>query len=211
MVIFAMVISILFSSFKAFILSSEAVKNEIEQSESLRTVYRRISMDLEALFVLQPPRYKKPEFDSDPDPYRFVGDKETIGNTVASSIMFASKAHVKFGADPRNGVSRITYFLRENKNNSLDLFRADTLLPFSGISTSCSEHVVCKNVSEFQAEFTDYDGNTRDYWNSDTDEFQYAFPASIDLKITLDSGEKKRQFTVSITLPVERNLLDSNF
>ncbi len=59
--IFAVVIATLFSSFKAFIVSSEGVKANVLQIETITNVYKRISLDFESIFVLQKPRYKKHE------------------------------------------------------------------------------------------------------------------------------------------------------
>ena len=206
--IFSIIIFTLFSSFKAFIVSSETVKKEVAHSEKIRTVFKRISMDLESIFVLQPPRYKKPEFDSDPDPYRFTGKEVTVGQQVVSSMAFTSGAHAKFGADQRDGVARIAYYLKENKKNNYDLYRADSLPPFPEDIESCSDPVLCKDISGFEVIYKDVNGDEYRYWDSDAEEFNYTFPASIDFKITIGSGERQQAFIISIGLVTGREPID---
>ena len=198
--IFSIIISALFSSFKAFILSSESIEKDVMYSEKIKNVLKRIHMDLESLVVLQTPRYKKPEFNSEPDPYRFVGEEVNMGQDIFSNLEFASLAHAKFGMDQRAGASRIAYYLNENKNNTYDLYRADSLPPFPEELESCYDPLLCKNISGFEIVYIDYKGDEYRYWDSDDQEFKYTFPARIDLKIILDSGEGQKVFETSMDL-----------
>ena len=198
--IFSIIILTLLSSFKAFIISSEGIKEDVSYNEKIRDLLKRIHMDIESLVVLQPPRYKKPEFNSDPDPYRFIGEKVILGQNIFSSMIFTSLAHAKLGPDQRTGVARIAYYLKENENNTYDLFRADSLPPFPEELESCSDPILCKDISKFEVVYTDLKGNEHGYWDSDTEEFQYTFPVSIVLKIALGSGEKQQMFETSMGL-----------
>ncbi len=198
--IFSIVMTTLFSSFKAFIISSEYVKSDVAHGEKIRNVLKRINMDFGALVVLQAPRYKKPEFNSEPDPYSFIGKEETIGQNVVSSVVFTSLAHVILGADQRAGVARITYYLKENQNNTYNLYRADSLFPFPEEEESCTNPVLCRDISGFELVYTDFNGDEHRYWNSDDQEFKYTFPTSIDLKITLGSGENRQVFETAISM-----------
>lgn len=92
--IFSLIMTVLFSSFKAFVLSSEAVKESVAQNEDIRTVFGRIRMDLEAVYIQQIPRYKKPKFNSEPDPYRFAGKED--------GFSFASFAHAGIRKSEKN-------------------------------------------------------------------------------------------------------------
>jgi general secretion pathway protein J len=200
LMIFAVIISALFSTFNAFIISSETIKDEVLHSEKIRNVFKRIRLDLESVFVLQKPRYKKPEFNSDPDPYRFVGEEVAIGQDVVSSIVFPSFAHVKFGEDQRTGVARIAYYVKKNQNNSYDLYRADVLSPFPEDIESCSDPVLCQNIFRFEVLYKDVNGDAHKSWDSDAQEFGHTFPASVDLKITFGDGEKKQVSLISVGL-----------
>ncbi|WP_457551869.1 PulJ/GspJ family protein [Desulfobacula sp.] len=198
--IFSIIISTLFFSFKAFIISSERVKQDLTNSEKIKTVLKRINRDLESLFVVQAPRYKKPEFNSDPDPYRLIGEEVTVGQDIFSSIVFTSLAHTLLGLDQRTGVARIAYYLKGGGNDTYDLYRADSLLPFPEELESCYDPILCKGISKFEIVYTDSKGNNYRYWNSDDKEFKYTFPASIDLKIALGSGEKRQVYETTICI-----------
>jgi len=54
--IFAVVIATLFSSFKAFIISSEGVKKDVLEIAAITNLYKRVSLDFESIFVLQKQR-----------------------------------------------------------------------------------------------------------------------------------------------------------
>ena len=197
--IFALIMTVLFSSFKAFVLSSEAVKESVTRNEAIRTVFNRIRLDLEAIYIQQPPRYKKPEFNSKPDPYRFVGKEETFS--------FASFAHAGIRKGEKKAVSRISYYIKKNEDHTFNLYRSDILPPFPEDKTSfCTDPLLCREITGFEAGFIDSKGERHKYWDSETEEFNYSFPARLDLKIIFGSGEKKEVIEASIKLPVERGL-----
>lgn len=206
--IFFIVISTLFSSFNAFIISSEKVKQAVAHSEKIRTVFKRISLDLESIYVLQPPRYRKPEFNSDPDPYRFEGEEVTLGQGVVSQMRFPSYAHTGFGSDQRTGVARIVYYVKENKDKQYDLYRADSLAPFPEEQESCSDPVLCTDISGFEVVYRDREGEAYKSWNSEDEAVDYTFPASIDFKITFGTGEANQVFEVSIALVSGRDPIE---
>jgi len=198
--IFSVVISTLFSSFRAFIISSENVKEVVAHSEKIQNLFKRISLDLDSIFVLQPPRYKKPQFNSDPDLYRFVGNEVTLGQQTVSTLVFPSFAHAKFGGDQRAGVARIVYYLKENKDNGYDLYRADALPPFPEELESCFDPVLIKDISGFEVIYKDFNGDEYKYWDSEDEEFNYTFPVSIHLKVAFGSGEMQQVLETSIHL-----------
>ncbi len=205
--IFAIVIATLFSSFKAFIISSEGVKEDLLRTEKIATVYKRISLDLESIFVLQEPMYSKPEFDSEPDPYGLLGRKETMGQKIISSLEFSSLAHTKTGSDKRSGVARIAYYVRENKNNGLDLCRKDVLSPFQDETSetrSCTDPVLCQNISGFEIIYKDFNNDEYKYWDSESQEFKYSFPSTIDFKIVFKTDEQQQKYFMSFDIIPQR-------
>ncbi|OGR26121.1 MAG: hypothetical protein A2277_08225 [Desulfobacterales bacterium RIFOXYA12_FULL_46_15] len=194
--IFSLVMSVLFSSFRAFMLSSEAVKESVTRNELIRTAFNRIRLDLEAIYIQQPPRYKKPEFNSEPDPYRFVGKED--------GFFFSSFAHAGFRRGEEKAISRISYFLKENLDHTFDLTRSDILPPFREDRPPCATPLLFREITGFEAGFVDNKGESHKYWDSETEEFNYSFPAGIHLKINFGSGGKKQVIEASIKIPVER-------
>ncbi|MCP4673515.1 MAG: prepilin-type N-terminal cleavage/methylation domain-containing protein [Desulfobacula sp.] len=207
-VIFAIVIAMLFSTFQAFMISSREVKEDVLQIETITNLQKRITLDLESLFILQTPRYKKPGFDSKPDAFGLFGRQETIGQKVVASLTFSSVAHVKLGPDPRSGVARISYYVRENKNNGLDLCRADSLPPFPENIQSCTDPVLCRNISGFEVIYKDENFDEYKYWDSDSKEFKYTFPLSVNLKIISGSKEHTQVSVISIDIVQKREPIE---
>ncbi|WP_161626799.1 PulJ/GspJ family protein [Desulfospira joergensenii] len=198
--IFFVIISALFSSFKAFVTTSDEVRANLTYNEKVRNVLRRIHWDLRSLFVLQEPRYQKPGFDSDPDPFRFLGKEERVGELTVSSLVFASLAHAGVGSDLRSGAARIGYYVKENKDRGYDLFRADALYPFPGQVESCRDPLLCRGISGFEVLYIDAEGDEHRDWDSDTKEFDYAFPSDIRLKIIFASDRGDQVFQTLIHL-----------
>jgi general secretion pathway protein J len=198
--IFALIMTVLFSSFKAFVVSSEAVRESVTQNEAVQAVFRRIRLDLEGVYVQQPPQYKKPEFDSEPDPYRFAGQEDRFS--------FSSLAHAGFQKNEKLSITRITYYMKENTDHTFDLYRSHILPPFPEDEDSCNDPLVCRGILGFEAGFADDTGERHKTWDSDSEVFDYAFPACVDLKITFVSGEKKQVVEASFKVPVERRLFE---
>lgn len=206
--IFAVVISALFSSFKAFVTTSDKVRSDVAFNENVRDVLKRIRSDLGAVFILQEPRYRKPAFDSDPDPFRFLGKEETVGDLQASTLRFASLAHAGLGSDNRPGVARVGYYVKPGRNGSYDLFRADALYPFPEELESCRDPLLCRNISGFEVLYTDAEGEEHRTWDSDAKEFDYSFPSGIHLKISLVSDRGNQVFDTFIGLASGRQPIE---
>lgn len=197
---FSVVISALFSSFRAFVITSDKVRVGLVSNEKIRDVLARIQSDLGSLFFVSEPRYQKPGFDSDPDPFRFLGQEETVGDLTTSALSFASLAHAGLGGDFRPGVARIEYYVRQNRNQGYDLFRADSLYPFPREIKSCKDPLLCRNISGFEVLYTDAGGEEHRLWDSDSGEFDHTFPSRIHFKLTLASDQGDQVFDAFISL-----------
>lgn len=209
MVIFSIVITTLFSSFKAFMISSESVQSNIHHSDIIGALSKRIQQDLEAVFILQPPRYREPAFDSDPDPFRFVGSTETIGQTSVSSFQFASFAHAETGKDTRKGVAQIAYYIRENKDHQLDLHRADRLPPFPEDASeirSCTDPVICRDIRQFEVVYIDQEDEEYPDWDSESEAFEFRFPDTLEIKIAIKDRDIPITHTLSFNLIPDRKI-----
>lgn len=206
LVILASIMVLLYSSFNAFLISSQRIKEAVLDQEKISVVSRRITQDMEAIFITQPPRYRVPEFDSDPDPYQMIGVQETMNQTTISSIIFTSLAHVDIKTDPRAGVARISYYLKPNDKNSFDLYRSDTLWPYPETAQSCHDFVLCTAVSGFEIIYIDTDGEEHTSWDSDSEDINFSYPKSIEFKLMTGSGDNLRSFAVIIDLLTGRSI-----
>ncbi len=208
LLIFSMTVIGLFYSFKTFVISSETIKEQIIHQEKLTDAIKRINIDMESIFILQPPRYKPPELNSDPDMHRFIGFEPNSGQSIIQLMAFSSFAHAKFGADQWNGICKITYYLKLNEKKLYDLYRSDTIPPFLNEIGYCSDPVMIHDILKINIIYKNGEGTEYNYWDSDTEEFDYMFPSSIDLLITYLSGETKQFFSISNGLTTERKRID---
>ena len=76
----------------------------------------RIVMDLTSIYVELPPLYKQPETISEPDPYRFVAEKVTVGTNYYPKIRFTSMAHLPMTGSAGAGIAEIVYYVMENED-----------------------------------------------------------------------------------------------
>ncbi len=198
--IFSIIMLTLFSSFRFFVTSASIIKKEVQQIEKTTLCFKQITTDLQMIFITQPPRYSKPVFDSEPDPYRFEGEE--------SEFSFASLCHVDYNNDLIEGVVRIVYYLRAGKNqNTFDLCRKQMLQPYSNIEKSCIDPVVTANVLSVEVSYLDHNGETHNSWNSDSSEVEYRFPVAINIMIEFfnnSQADTGRKVETSIFLPVSR-------
>lgn len=206
--IFGGLMTTLFTSFQSFISSSTAVNNGLTQDERIRTLLGHLERDLGALYITRPPRYKKPDSISDPDPFRFNGTQESIGGTLVSRLGFASLNHLSLGKEEIPGVARIVYHTRSNDDKGIDLCRFDTLRPFDESQERSCDPVLVRNISEFDLSYVDEKGDEHSSWDSESDTVKYTFPVSVKFKITLNTGDAPRIVETQIALPVSREALD---
>lgn len=206
--IFSIVILTLFSSFDTFIISSTDIKAKLEKSDKIQTLFKRVSLDLEALYISQPPFYKKPSFNSESDLFRLVGNQENIGQIMASFIVFASSAHAITSADNKKGIARISYYLKENKNNLYDLYRSDSLFIENKEIRSCFDLILCKDISGFKIVYKNEQNEEFEYWDSETKEFGYTFPSSIEINISFGKKEKRQVFGTLFPIVTKRDEIE---
>ncbi len=198
--IFSMIMLTLFSSLRLFVDSASIIKKEVLQIEKTTLSFKQIRKDLQMIFITQPPRYSKPDFDSEPDPYRFEGEM--------SELSFASLCYVEYSNDFFEGVVRIVYYLRPlEKHNLFDLCRKQLLHPYGNIEKSCIDPVVVTNVSNVKLSYIDHNGDDHDSWDSESSEVEYRFPTAINFNIEFDNNSQAditRKIETSVFLPVNR-------
>ncbi|MBI9092436.1 MAG: type II secretion system protein [Desulfobacterium sp.] len=206
--IFGGLMTTLFTSFQSFIFSSTAVNQGLIQDERIRTLLGHLERDLGTLYITRPPRYKKPESISDPDPFSFQGTQESIDGTLVSRLGFASLSHLSLGKKEIPGVARIVYYARSNDDNKIDLCRADTLRPYDAPKERSCDPVLVRNISGFDLTYVDGEGDEHSDWDSESDTVKYTVPVSVKFKITLNTDDAPRIVETQIALPVSREAMD---
>jgi len=203
-VIFGVLMTTLFSSFNAFIHSTSAVKDQINSISRNRNASQRILKDLAALYIVHPPRYEKPGFDSAGDPFRMVCDETSVSGSSFSRLRFASSGHISLDGSDAAGIARIVYYVRRN-SSGFDLCRSDTLSPFSDFHPSDCDPVVCRDITAFEITLFDRDGNDYVRWDSEAEVFDFTVPVSLNIRIVFNDGEAVE---TGLALPVQRRPLE---
>lgn len=201
MVIFSITLLTLFSSFRAFLTSGSLMSDEITQTEQLRLGLKRIVRDLEYIFIIEPPRYSKPSFNSDPDEYRFQASQSQVKGNPFSQLSFTSLNHARIGLDPGDGVARIEYYVHDH-GDRFDLRRSDRLPPYPDAGDPCSDPILFKDITEFTLTYEDLAGEESDTWDSESEAVHFMFPARVKIRVGLKAGS--RVMETAVTLPVNR-------
>ena len=203
--ILAIVVTTALASFNAVFSTTETLDNSAHLYEMANTCLKRIVLDLTSMYVAQRPLYKPPEFDQPPDPYRLVATTEDTGGTgFAQNLRFTSRAHLPFGKGPGGGIAEITYYLQATDDGYLQLRRADNPYPFPDFEKKGSDPILCKYVKSLSFKFIDKDGIEYDVWDSDSEEFGYATPLSIAVKLELANKAETHTFETMVPLPLFR-------
>lgn len=203
MVIFAITMLTLFSAFSAFVSSSDFVTSEISRSKRFRFGLGVMNDDLKQVFLVQYPRYVRPEFDSDPDPYRFVGSLSDVDADRFSELTFTSTRHISFGPFGRSGVARITYYVHSHDGRT-DLHRSDRLPPFGDEKNPCTDPVLFRDIIGFKLSYAGDDGEETDTWDSESEGRDYRFPVRVTIQVSARSGDSEFTQETAILLPVNR-------
>jgi general secretion pathway protein J len=204
--IFGIIVTTVFASHRTVFVSAPIVENNMELYEMASTCLGRIALDLRSVYISQPPLYQKPEFDADPDPYRVVGEAEGGGSTPR--LRFASLAHLPMEQSSRQGVAQITYYETSAGEDLVQLRRTDTLYPYPSFEAQGSDPVLCDRVKRLEISYLDQEGNDYEYWDSESDEFEYATPAAIHFLIELFRNGTTAVFETRVSLPVVREGLE---
>ena len=203
--ILAIVVTTVLASFNSVFSTTEVLEESADIYEMAKNCLKRMVLDLESIHVAQRPLYKPPEMDQPADPYRFVATAVDTGGTgFAQNLRFTSRAHVGFENSLKQGIAEVIYYLKAGDSGNLTLKRADNLFPYPEFEEKGSDPVLCKYVKSLSFKFYDKDGIEFDVWDSDSDEFGYATPKAIAIKLELANKTVSHTFETMVSLPISR-------
>ncbi len=203
--IFSVIVTVIFGSFNSVFSTQTIINDHLSQHEMIKNCMNRIAVDLAAAHVTLSPAYKPPEIDTDPDPHRIVGDKYGSGVEEFSRLRFASQAHVPLSGAARGGVAEIVYYTDIDQQKQTILRRADNLFPYPDFEPKVNDPILCANLTSFQILFYDHQGNEYKSWDSESDEFDYATPVAIGIKLKIGDAKRSQLFHTKIFLSVNRS------
>jgi general secretion pathway protein J len=207
--ILAIVVTTVLASFNSVFSTTEVLDESEDIYEMAQNCLKRMTLDLESVHVTQRPLYKPPELDQPPDPYRFVATASDTGGTgFAQNLRFTSRAHVGFENSFREGIAEIIYYVKAGDDGHLTLKRADNLYPYPEFEEKGIDPALCKYVKSLSFKFYDKDGTEFDTWDSDSEEFGYATPKAISIKLELANKAVSHTFETMVSLPISREKTD---
>jgi len=202
--IFSIIVTTIFGSYNSVFTSAEAINQGVKSYEMARNCLNRMIFDLQSIHLSLPPHYVPPDFNGLPDPYRIVGDTNNVQTIAFPKLRFTSTAHVSFGGKVASGIAEIVYYVQATNDGNYLLRRADNLYPYQPFEENASDPVLCENLKSLTFNYYDREGTEYDMWDSDAEDFVYATPAAIGIKLELTGGTDSLWFKTMVTLPVYR-------
>lgn len=217
--IFAMLATIVYSSFNAAVSRTGAIKEGQAAYEMGANCLRRICADLTGLYVEPYPLYQPPDYDDPKDPYAFAGGIAYPGAESFSRLSFASTEHLPISGGPAEnglrpgGLARIRYHVEPGPNPDAGfvLRRGDRPFPYEeppyGDDPE-NDPILCTHVSELEFTFYDAGGEAHESWNSDEQTVKYATPRAVGIYLKIKTEQGEYPFSTRIALPVYRDALE---
>lgn len=206
--IFSIIVTTIFGSYNTVFSDIEAIEHSMGQAEMAQACLNRMTTDLQSVWVSTTPMYTKPEFNSQPDPYRIFGKTEEIGDTTFGRLRLASLAHVPLDDNQTGGIAEIVYYV-QTMDEKYVLRRADRLFPFSSeFEESRWDPVVCENIKSLAFTFYDKEEETFEKWDSDAAEFGYATPGAIGITFSVGDEERSQTFETTVFLFTSREKIE---
>ena len=200
LVVFGIVISLIFASFKEIAFSAKTVHESSKNYEAANACLLIMTSDLESVFVNQAPKYVEPGFNSDEDPYRFEGNNVIVKTDQFPVVRFTSRSHLPVNRDFQEGIAEIVYYVDEEDSGELVLKRSDRIHFENDFQRKKTHPVLCRKVKKMTFKYYNVDGGEFDEWDSESDEFAYATPSYVTINIETGDEEENFTFGTRITL-----------
>jgi general secretion pathway protein J len=208
--IFAIVVTTIFGSFNFVFGKIGSIEDGMAAYEMGKDCLGRMILDLESLFILQPPAFKISGSEDIEDPFRLVGEIANIGGKEIGRLRFTALAHIPLDRQARDGVAEIIYYVNENSAGNRVLRRFDRLDFTDPPGDLGGDPILCDNVKDLSFTYIDSEGTERETWNSDSADVDYATPQAIRIKLEIGSEESFHTFETTVWLFVNREPLEAD-
>jgi len=203
--IFGIVIAMVLGAYHTVLTTAEAVRDGSGSYEVAKTCMNRMIRDLEAVRISLVPEYTKPGLTDPPNPYRIVGDTSYAGDGTFSRLRFTSYEHLPFENDLKEGVAEIVYYVQEAEDDRYVLRRADHLYPYGEFEEDPADPALCDNVKSVAFTFYDSEGTEFERWDSEDNEFEYATPAAIRIRLEIGDESSSIPFETMVYFKIFRD------
>jgi general secretion pathway protein J len=206
--ILGIVVTTILASFNAVFSTTDTLNNSSRYYDMAKNCLNRMTLDLGALYITQPPLYKPPDFDDPPDPYRIVGSSDDIGGTSFARIRFASNAHIPLNKSIKQGVAEIVYYVQSQDDGQQVIRRADHLYPYPPFEENRGDPVLSEHVKSLAFKYYDSEGSELEEWDSDSNEYGYATPAAIGIQLEIGDESVSYNFETTVRFAVNREEIE---
>lgn len=210
--IFSIIVTIVLTAFSRTMSNVEVVQSTASAYEAAKNAMDRIVTDLESVRITMPPAYTKPESRDDPDPWRISSEVQDAGLILAPTFRFASSAHVDFSGAGQTGIAEIVYYITPDPGNESELVlrRKDTLFwdLFDQLEETHAGPILCDRIKSVEFIFFDQESDEYETWNSDSEEFKYATPGAVKVRLEIKVRPEDEQepfcFETIVNMPMFR-------
>ena len=206
--ILGIVVTTVLASFNAVFSTTDTLNNSSRYYDMAKNCLNRMTIDLGALYITQPPLYKPPDFDDPPDPYRIVGSYNEIGGTSFAKIRFASNAHIPFNKSVKGGVAELVYYVQSQDDGQQVLRRGDHLYPYPPFKENSADPALSEHVKSLAFKYYDSEGSESEEWDSDSSEYGYATPAAIGIQLEIGDESVSYNFETTVRFAVVREKIE---
>lgn len=202
--IFAVIVTTVFASYNSIFSDAESIDQGITSYEMAKNCLKRMTIDLESIYVTLYPKYAPPDVDDPPDPHRLIGDSLFIKAEEFPKLRFTSLAHLSLDGNMENGVAEIVYYVQDTQERGFVLRRADNLYPYQPFEEKISDPILCEGIKSLAFTYYDIEGEAHDFWDSEAEHWGYATPKRIGIKLELDNKSDSLLFETMVALPACR-------
>jgi general secretion pathway protein J len=204
--IFAIVISMVYGTYRTILTSSETVRHGDVPFEQGRNAMERMTADLEGLYVSHEAEFNLLKKEGKPDPYAVRLERSGLSGGSFSSLRFVSSAHVSFGGEAGSSESgpvnsEISWYVVSTPDGKYELRRSDRLFPDGKALRSPRDPVLCRNITRFEIQAVDASGNIQEQWDSEAGSGYGELPASF--VILLESSDSNGRALLKTSVPVK--------
>lgn len=202
--IFSMLITALFASFRDITSSAETLNRENAFYLAAHIALSRITRDLQSIYVSRSESYKLPGLNTLPDPYRMFSESSAMVGEKFSTLHFASFEHVAINGDVSQGISQIVYYCQKSRENGFILRRSDHAWPYEPFKENNDDPILCENIKSLRFKFQDGEGQTRDEWDSDAAAYHHSTPRAVEIQLEIGDDAGGVSVITVIRLPLYR-------
>ena len=200
MFIFAIVLSIIYTSYTGTFRIVNETESQADIYGMARIALERMLEDLESAYIPEKVETSESEEES-----TFVGEDKEIKDRSADSLHFISRAHLVFNEQEQaSGTAEIAYYVQEDEEGEgFVLYRRDRPAFQEKPEEGTGGLVLCDSLVSVSFTYYDDEGEVYDHWDYKSDEFKDKIPKMVSVILEFENStdtERPFSFMTSVAL-----------